>query len=486
MAEDNIIGNISESIGTGIDKLVGNASSTISSVVTSLKMDNLKVTTTDSKGNTTTEEAEAVNNTATAPDSILKTYGIRQEIITQTTHQDARITAFRKLNENCKPKEEIEVECIGDVNYKVGYGVHVILPFLPQYEDCFMYIKEVNNEWQSNGMFTSTLTLTPSRVMDEQEWQDDPQDDSTGGSNGSQLAEKIISLLKQQINKPYIWGASGPDTFDCSGLLQYCYNQFSSELTSGALGRTTYDQVKQGTDVDKNDKGQWQPADLLFWKGDGSYPAPSHVSVYIGDNQMIHAPKSNDVVKIVEISRTDIYAVKRVIPEDQGTSTGSMSNSVSSKLVEFVKSKEGFKSTAYYDSGGLLTIGYGFTKDDVPDAFTSDSITQEKATQLLRGVLNKHAKAVQALLDKKKIALMQCQFDALVDFAYNCGDTKLETSGLLAFAYGESDKTADGAFMVITRDAHGNQLAGLVTRRKEEASMWKYGTYGSSSSYVQD
>lgn len=452
-----------------------------------LKMDNLSITTTDSKGNTTTEEAEAVNNTATAPESILKTYGIRQEIITQTTNQDARITAFRKLNDSCKPKEEIEVECIGDVNYRVGYGVHVILPFLPQYEDCFMYIKEVNHEWKDNGMFISTLTLTPSRVMDEQEWQDDPQDDSAQSSTGSQLAEKIISLLKQQISKPYVWGAADPSTgFDCSGLIQYCYNQFSSELTSGALGRTTYDQVKQGNDVDKDDKAQWQPADILFWKGDGSYPAPAHVSVYIGDNQMIHAPKSNDVVKIVEISRTDIYDVKRVIPEDQGSSTGSMSNSVSSKLVDVVKDKEGFRSTAYYDSGGVLTIGYGLTKDDVPDAFTSDSITEEKATQLLRGVLNKHGKAVQALLDKKHITLMQCQFDALVDFAYNCGDTKLETSGLLAFAYGESDKTADDAFMVITRDAHGNQLAGLVTRRKEEASMWKYGTYGSSSSYTQN
>jgi hypothetical protein len=296
-----------------------------------LKFDNLYNT---DKSGKITEEAETANNTISALQSLINTYGIRQEIVIKNSHEDARLTASRKLNDNCKPKEEIEVECIGDIMYKVGYGVHVILPFLTTYEDCFMYIKEVNNEWKDNGMFISTLILTPSRVMDEQEWSDDTEDEgTTGDTSGSDLWQKIYALLKQQIGKNYAYGGHGPDTFDCSGLVEYCYNQFKNELGM-TIGRSTYDQVKQGTEVDKNDKNAWQPGDLLFWKGESS--PPSHESVYIGNNQMIHAPHTGDVVKIVDISRTDIYAVRRVIPEDvssdTNSSTGSIPDSYSSHL----------------------------------------------------------------------------------------------------------------------------------------------------------
>jgi cell wall-associated NlpC family hydrolase len=285
-----------------------------------LKMKNLQKK--DDKGNIL-EEAESVNNTISAIKSTINTYGIRQEIITQNSHEDAVITARRKLNDNCTPKEEIEVECLGDINYKVGYGVHVILPFLPQYEDCFMYIKEVTNEWKDNGTFISTLVLTPSRVMDEQEWQDAPNnEEDSEGAVDSETANKIIALLKQQVGKPYVWGGNTPDEgFDCSGLVQYCYNQFSDELTCGALGRRTYEQVKQGLEVDKDDKNDWQIGDLLFWKGKDT--PPSHVSVYLGNNQMIHAPQTGDKVKIVDISRNDIYAVRRVIPEVVSIGSGS-------------------------------------------------------------------------------------------------------------------------------------------------------------------
>src|SRR5471030_2332126 len=116
--------------------------------------------------------------------------------------------------------------------YRVGYGVHVILPFLPKYQDCFMYIKEISNDWKDNGIFISTLVLIPSRVMDEQEWTDDTEDGGTASSttSSSDLANKIITLLKEQLRKPYVWGSHGTDSFDCSGLVEYCYNQFKDEL----------------------------------------------------------------------------------------------------------------------------------------------------------------------------------------------------------------------------------------------------------------
>jgi len=250
----------------------------------------------------------------TASSSIIKKYGIIQDIIIKSKKEDPLLKARRIMNENCKPKETIEVECIGDINYRVGFGVHLVVPFLKNHEDCFMYIKEVTHEWKSDSLFVSKLTLTPSRVMDEVEWNDLDEDEDSTGTDGNDLWKKIYDLLRQQEGKDYVWGKHGPDTFDCSGLVEYCYNQFKDELGM-TIGWTTYEQCKQGTEVDKADKGQWNPGDLLFWKGDGSYPEPAHVSVCIGGNKMIHAPHTGDVVKTVDVTRTDIYAVRRVIKD---------------------------------------------------------------------------------------------------------------------------------------------------------------------------
>jgi|GEM_PF-2289458 len=261
------------------------------------------------------EEAETVNNTMTATNSIIKKYGIIQDIIIKSAKEDPLLKARRILNENCKPKETIEVECIGDINYKVGFGVHLVVPFLKNYEDCFKYIKEVTHEWKSDSLFVSKLTLTPSRVMDEVEWNDsEEEDEDSTGTDGNDLWKKIYALLREQEGKPYEWSKHGPDAFDCSGLVEYCYNQFKDELGI-TIGWTTYDQCNQGNSVDKDDKGQWNPGDILFWKGDGSHPAPAHESVYIGGNKMLHAPRTGDVVKTVEVIRTDIYAVRRVIKD---------------------------------------------------------------------------------------------------------------------------------------------------------------------------
>jgi cell wall-associated NlpC family hydrolase len=299
---------MSWTIGTNVSD--GTVVASKSAIEQYLNMDNL--TTQTNSG--TVEKSEVVNNVVIAPKSVIDTYGIRQEIIVQNSKQDPKVTALRKLNDNCIPKETIEVECFGDTTYKVGYGVHVILPFLPKYEDCFMYIKEISNEWKDNGIFTSTLTLTPSRVMDEQEWSDD--DDYSGNNastGGSATAKKIIALLTQQIGKPYVWGATGPDTFDCSGLTQYCYNQFSNELINGKpIDRTSQQQMTDGEEVDKSDHDSWQPADLLFFESGG------HVTAYIGNGSMIEAPHTGLNVRKTDdaFTRSGLCAVRRVVPKD--------------------------------------------------------------------------------------------------------------------------------------------------------------------------
>ena len=102
---------------------------------------------------------------------------------------------------------------------------------------------------------------------------------------GSKAA--ILDELKNHLGKSYVYGASGPDTFDCSGLTSYVYRK----VTGIDIGRTTYDQIKAGVRVSKD---ELQEGDLVF-------PHTGHVGIYIGNGLMIHAPHTGDVVKIAPV-----------------------------------------------------------------------------------------------------------------------------------------------------------------------------------------
>ncbi|MFH0174424.1 NlpC/P60 family protein [Streptomyces cacaoi] len=97
-------------------------------------------------------------------------------------------------------------------------------------------------------------------------------------------AEKALAFARAQIGKPYVWGATGPDSYDCSGLTQAAW-----KAAGVTLPRTTYDQVNAGTTVSLADA---RPGDLIFF-----YDDVSHVGVYIGNGMMIHAPKPGAYVR---------------------------------------------------------------------------------------------------------------------------------------------------------------------------------------------
>ncbi|MFC4032887.1 NlpC/P60 family protein [Streptomyces polygonati] len=112
------------------------------------------------------------------------------------------------------------------------------------------------------------------------------------------IADQAIAFARAQIGKPYVWGATGPDSFDCSGLTQAAYK--AAGIT---LPRTTYDQVDVGTRVSEADL---QPGDLIFF-----YSDVSHVGLYIGGGNMIHAPHTGTVVKIAPITEMPFYGAVR-------------------------------------------------------------------------------------------------------------------------------------------------------------------------------
>ncbi|MFI2351378.1 NlpC/P60 family protein [Streptomyces sp. NPDC019443] len=121
---------------------------------------------------------------------------------------------------------------------------------------------------------------------------------STGGATYAAKAEKVLSFARSQIGKPYVWGASGPSSYDCSGLTQAAWKAAGVDLP-----RTTWDQVKVGVRVETKDL---LPGDLVFF-----YDDISHVGIYIGDGKMIHAPKPGTNVREESIYYMPIYGSVR-------------------------------------------------------------------------------------------------------------------------------------------------------------------------------
>jgi cell wall-associated NlpC family hydrolase len=100
--------------------------------------------------------------------------------------------------------------------------------------------------------------------------------------SSSTKGSQIVSIAKSKLGARYVYGAAGPNTFDCSGFTQWVYGQAGIRIA-----RTTSQQAAQGRYVSAS---QAQPGDIVVI---GDY----HVGIYVGGGQMIDAPKTGDVVK---------------------------------------------------------------------------------------------------------------------------------------------------------------------------------------------
>lgn len=134
--------------------------------------------------------------------------------------------------------------------------------------------------------------------------------------------------------------------------------------------------------------------------------------------------------------------------------------------VALIKQFEGLRLTAYRDSVGILTIGYGHTG---PDVFFGQQITEAQATELLRRDLKA---AEQGVLECVRAPLTQGMFDALVSFTFNLGGQKLRTSSLLRYVNSRQYRAARDAFAVWCM-AGGRPLPGLQRRRAAEAELFE-------------
>ena len=123
-----------------------------------------------------------------------------------------------------------------------------------------------------------------------------PHDDS--------LASKVVDSALSRIGIPYVWGGESmaEGGYDCSGLMQYAYGEHGISLS-----RTTYTQVNEGTAV--GSLSEAKPGDLIFYGG----TPPTHVAMYIGDGQVVHAPFTGEVIKVAPATMMEISAIRRII-----------------------------------------------------------------------------------------------------------------------------------------------------------------------------
>lgn len=117
---------------------------------------------------------------------------------------------------------------------------------------------------------------------------------SASAAKSGGLAEKVVGTARKYMGVPYVWGGTTPSGFDCSGFIYYVYAQ-----NGVALPRTSAEQYGAGQSVSKADL---KPGDLVFFE---TYkPGPSHVGIYLGNGQFIHASSGGGKVLVSNLSST--------------------------------------------------------------------------------------------------------------------------------------------------------------------------------------
>jgi cell wall-associated NlpC family hydrolase len=111
-------------------------------------------------------------------------------------------------------------------------------------------------------------------------------------------AARAVSYAYGALGKPYVWGATGPDSFDCSGLTQAAW-----KAAGVSLPRTTYTQINAGQRIPRS---QLAPGDLVFF-----YSGVSHVGLYVGGGQMIHAPRPGAPIRVAPVDQMPFAGATR-------------------------------------------------------------------------------------------------------------------------------------------------------------------------------
>ena len=124
---------------------------------------------------------------------------------------------------------------------------------------------------------------------------------TTSGLASAGVIRAMLAAAESRLGMPYVWGAAGPTSFDCSGLVQWSFRQ-----AGVIMPRVAADQARTGPAVPVN---RLQPGDLLFYHTDPTAPEYiSHVAIYLGGGKMIQAPEPGMNVELVPVDLGSDFA----------------------------------------------------------------------------------------------------------------------------------------------------------------------------------
>ncbi|MFF7988597.1 NlpC/P60 family protein [Kitasatospora xanthocidica] len=165
---------------------------------------------------------------------------------------------------------------------------------------------DVNTKLKAAQDLLNSLSAAERNALKAQQAQDERASRGSDRVDLSSLppasgyAAVAVAKAMSKQGSPYVWGATGSSTFDCSGLMVWAYGQ-----AGVSLPRTSQEQGHYGTRVPSMD--QAQPGDLVIYGGD-----MHHVGMYIGNGMVVHAPHTGDVVKVMKADAMPINTIRRV------------------------------------------------------------------------------------------------------------------------------------------------------------------------------
>ncbi|MDX2601284.1 NlpC/P60 family protein [Streptomyces caniscabiei] len=238
-----------------------------------------------------TEQADAAEQRRTASDSLEKLTESQNALKTSKAKVQAKLAEARELLSTLTAQEKARLAAIEQREQEEADRKAEELAR----QQAAQASQETQNAQETSE--TQGGTATGTETSPGTTGTTAPAEDSAYASK----ATKALAFARAQIGKPYVWGATGPGSYDCSGLTQAAWKAAGVDLP-----RTTYDQVEAGTTVPLADA---KPGDLVFF-----YDDIGHVGLYIGNGMMIHAPKPGTYVREESIfydGESSIHSVVR-------------------------------------------------------------------------------------------------------------------------------------------------------------------------------